>query len=487
MFHARLFAEQGKARDSYIQPTRTGLRDLDQAKKDKPWLDGNPDTDRPLIVQFCANDPDKLLAAAQLVEPFCDAVDLNLGCPQGIAKKGNYGAFLQEDWELIYRLINKLHNHLSIPVTAKFRILETREKTLKYAKTILSAGASIITVHGRRREQKSQNTGIADWSMVRYLRDNLPPDTVIFSNGNILNHGDLEQCLKITGADGIMSAEGNLSDPTIFAEPPPVEEETREYWRGNDGQEGYRIDAVMRRYLDIIYRDILEQEPPQRKPLFIPGYEEADTEDATTQPEESEGEGGPPQKKQKRDREPKPNSPNLRFMQGHLFQLFRPFVGTYTHIRDALSRSRVGDMAAFEHVLDLLEKQVREALLEDAKATQTQQETSAETRSATTQEGTELTPEQQSFRETIAKYKRPWFICQPFIRPLPAEAIKNGSLQVSKKELAKLERERQEKVEAGASIPPMSLESQALRISGEGQRVDASTKSELPKEAAVCG
>ena len=57
--------------------------------------------DRPLFVQFCANDPQTLLSAARLVEDHCDAIDINLGCPQGIAKRGQYGSFLLESTDLI--------------------------------------------------------------------------------------------------------------------------------------------------------------------------------------------------------------------------------------------------------------------------------------------------------------------------------------------------------------------------------------------------
>ncbi|SJX60944.1 related to tRNA dihydrouridine synthase [Sporisorium reilianum f. sp. reilianum] len=179
------------------------------------------DSDRPLFVQFCSNDAATLLRAAQVVEDRCDAVDLNLGCPQHIARRGHYGSYLMEDWALIFALINTLHLNLKIPVTAKMRVYESVDKTVAYAKLLERAGAQIITVHGRTRSMKGHHTGLADWSKIRAVKAAVR--VPVFANGNVLYPQDFADALAATGADGVMSAEGNLYNPAIFVHELPRE------------------------------------------------------------------------------------------------------------------------------------------------------------------------------------------------------------------------------------------------------------------------
>ncbi|GKC51750.1 tRNA-dihydrouridine(16/17) synthase [NAD(P)(+)]-like protein [Tanacetum coccineum] len=83
MLHSRIFSENQKYRSQEFTTCKE---------------------DRPLFVQFCANDPDTLLEAAKRVEAYCDYVDINLGCPQRIARRGNYGAFLMDKLPVIKSL-----------------------------------------------------------------------------------------------------------------------------------------------------------------------------------------------------------------------------------------------------------------------------------------------------------------------------------------------------------------------------------------------
>ncbi|KXJ97596.1 hypothetical protein Micbo1qcDRAFT_230206 [Microdochium bolleyi] len=543
MFHARLFGDTAKYRDQHLQAGITSdsgepvlPTTPEAAATTRPYLDGNPTFDRPLFVQFCANDADHLLSAAKLAAPYCDAVDLNLGCPQGIARKGHYGSFLQEDQELIHKLIRTLHENLDVPVTAKIRILDNKENTLRYAQNVLSAGASIITVHGRRREQKGHLTGVADWEYIRHLRDNLPAETVIFANGNILEHGDIERCLAATGADAVMSAEGNLSDPAIFARPPPVGEEGREYWRGacsgEDGKTvvgGYRVDAVFRRYMDIMHRHVLGQEPPVRRPLFVVGDDESWLDETANGVDTSAeaAEEGPAKKKRKTDSNNNNNnqnnknnksaaaannkrtsSPNLGAMRPHLFHLLRHFIALHTDIRDSLARCRAGDIDAAEAVLELVERRVARGLIDfertrgesireymqctakPVKATAVVDEKEKEKEkqngtNGTTQQQQQQQQQQQpepqptapaageSSLETVKACKRPWWVCQPIVRPLPAEALAKGSIKLSKKQQKALSASASAAAATGTGTP--NGDGTTIVISGASS--DAATPS----------
>lgn len=52
------------------------------------------------IVQFCVNDLEVFVQVVFLVQDYCDVIDLNLGCLQMIVKRGYYGVFLQDEWDL---------------------------------------------------------------------------------------------------------------------------------------------------------------------------------------------------------------------------------------------------------------------------------------------------------------------------------------------------------------------------------------------------
>ncbi|GFH48086.1 hypothetical protein CTEN210_04562 [Chaetoceros tenuissimus] len=180
--------------------------------------------DRPLVCHFSANDPTEFTNAAKLVQDKCDAIDLNLGCPQRTAYLGHFGSYLLEkkDRKLICDIVKMASKNLSIPIFCKIRLLDTIEDTIELCKQLKDAGASLIAIHARYRasfERKGPGArdGPALLDQILKVREALGDNSPkIIANGNVVTYDDVLSNMRFTKADGIMSAEGILDDPALF-------------------------------------------------------------------------------------------------------------------------------------------------------------------------------------------------------------------------------------------------------------------------------
>jgi len=172
--------------------------------------------ERPVSIQIFGGDPQKMAAAAQIVEGMgADIIDVNMGCPVPKIAKHNAGCSLMREPEHAATVINAMAKAVTIPVTVKMRAgwNDRSRNAPELARRVQDAGAAAVTIHGRTAEQSY--TGSADWELVSGVaRDLAIP---VLGSGDCVEPAQIIDRLRC-GVSGVLVGRGVLRNPWILAQ-----------------------------------------------------------------------------------------------------------------------------------------------------------------------------------------------------------------------------------------------------------------------------
>jgi tRNA-dihydrouridine synthase B len=172
--------------------------------------------ERPVSVQIFGGDPEKMAAAAQIVEGMgADIVDVNMGCPVPKIAKHNAGCSLMREPGHAAAVIAAMAKAVKIPVTVKMRAgwNDDERNAPTLARMVEDAGAAAVAVHGRTAAQSY--SGSADWDLVAAVADRLT--IPVFGSGDCLEPGQVIARLA-SGVEGVLVGRGVLRNPWILAQ-----------------------------------------------------------------------------------------------------------------------------------------------------------------------------------------------------------------------------------------------------------------------------
>jgi tRNA-dihydrouridine synthase B len=171
--------------------------------------------ERPVSIQIFGGDPDKMAAAAQIVEGMgADVVDVNMGCPVPKIAKHNAGCSLMREPEHAQAVVRAMARAVRIPVTVKMRAGWDADdiNAPDLARRMEDAGAAAIAVHGRTAAQSY--SGSADWDLIGRVAAAI--GIPVFGSGDCVEPAQLVERMLNNGIAGVLVGRGALRNPWIF-------------------------------------------------------------------------------------------------------------------------------------------------------------------------------------------------------------------------------------------------------------------------------
>jgi tRNA-dihydrouridine synthase B len=172
--------------------------------------------ERPVSIQIFGGDPDKMAAAARIVEGMgADIVDINMGCPVPKISKHNAGCSLMREPGHAAAVVRAMTRAVRIPVTVKMRAgwNDGTRNAPELARRVQDAGAAAVTIHGRTAEQSYK--GFADWDLVSRVAADL--SIPVFGSGDCLEPTQIVERMQ-SGVSGVLVGRGVLRNPWILAQ-----------------------------------------------------------------------------------------------------------------------------------------------------------------------------------------------------------------------------------------------------------------------------
>jgi tRNA-dihydrouridine synthase B len=171
--------------------------------------------ERPVSIQIFGGDPEKMAAAAQIVEGMgADIVDVNMGCPVPKIAKHNAGCSLMREPGHAADVVRAMVRAVKIPVTVKMRAGwdASAINAPELARLVEDAGAAAVAVHGRTAAQSY--SGESDWELIAQVASGV--GIPVFGSGDCVEATQVVSRLQQGGVAGVLVGRGALRNPWIF-------------------------------------------------------------------------------------------------------------------------------------------------------------------------------------------------------------------------------------------------------------------------------